>query len=452
MTDSEKFSIYIVEDDDWYRQLLTFNLEANPDYEVRAFGTAKDMLACLEDRPSVITLDYSLPDMSGKDALAKVKALDPDIEVVVISEQKDIETAVDLLKMGAYDYIAKGNDIRDRLMNVMQHIRKKRSLQTRIHTLQQEVAQKYDFEKSIVGRSPAIRKVFDLMEKAIRTNITITVTGETGTGKELVAKAIHFNSKRKDGPFVPVNMAAIPSELVESELFGHEKGAFTGAHMRRVGKFEEANGGTLFLDEIGEMDITFQAKLLRALQEREVVRIGSNKAVSIDCRIIVATNRNLLEEVKAGNFREDLYYRLFGLPIELPPLRERGEDVIILAKHFLDAFCQENELEPYTFTHGAQRKLLAYPYPGNIRELKSIVELAAVMTNSPEIEADVLTFAKHDPLADVLAEEMSLKDYTQRIIDLYLAKYDQNVKLVAEKLDIGVSTIYRMLKERKEEE
>ena len=291
--------------------------------------------------------------------------------------------------------------------------------------------------------------MFSLIEKAIKTNITVTVTGETGTGKELVAKAIHYGSKRKDQAFVAVNMAAIPSELIESELFGHEKGAFTGAQMRRIGKFEEANGGTLFLDEIAELDITFQAKLLRALQEREVVRIGSNKPVKFNTRIIVATHRNLIEEVKQGNFREDLYYRLYGLPIELPPLRERGKDVVVLAKFFLENFVRENELPVLAFTNQAQRKLLSYPYPGNIRELKSIVELAAVMANGEEITEDEINFTTSDPLPDLLSQEMTLRDFTNRIIDHYLQRHDQNVKLVADKLDIGVSTIYRMLKERK---
>ncbi|MEM7656171.1 MAG: sigma-54 dependent transcriptional regulator [Bacteroidota bacterium] len=448
MDQSGKFLIHVVEDDDWYRELLGFNLEMNPDHEVIKFENAKDLLENLNQRPQMITLDYRLPDMEGEEVLKRIKEYDSEIEVVVISEQDKIETAVELLKAGAFDYLTKSDDIRDRLLNICNHVRNKQSLQTRINHLQKEVERKYDFETSIIGQSPAIKKVFNLIEKAIKTNITVTVTGETGTGKELVAKAIHFNSKRKDAPFVPVNMAAIPSELIESELFGHEKGAFTGAHIRRVGKFEEAIGGTLFLDEIGEMDITFQAKLLRALQEREVIRIGSNKPVKVNCRIVVATNRNLIEEVKAGNFREDLYYRLFGLPIALPPLRERGNDIILLAKYFLDAFCKENELPALTITPGAQRKLLAYPFPGNIRELKSVVELAAVMANEDVIDEDVLTFGTSDALPDVLSEEMSMRDYTNRIIDIYLQKYDNNVKLVAEKLDIGASTIYRMLKER----
>ncbi|MEZ4826865.1 MAG: sigma-54 dependent transcriptional regulator [Bacteroidia bacterium] len=449
MDDSGKFRIFVVEDDEWYRELLAFNLELNPDYEITKFETAGALLRQLDQHPDIITLDYRLPDMEGAEVLKKIKEYNPDIEVIVISEQNSIETAVNLLKLGAYDYITKTNDIRDRLLNVVNNIRKNASLKVRINTLQREVSQKYDFETSIIGQSTAIKRVFELIEKAIKTNITVTVTGETGTGKELVAKAIHFSSKRKDFPFVAVNMAAIPSELIESELFVHEKGAFTGANNRRIGKFEEAHKGTLFLDEIGEMDITFQAKLLRALQEREVVRIGSNKPVKLDTRIIVATNRNLLEEVKAGKFREDLYYRLFGLPIELPALRERDKDILLLAKYFLTSFSKENELEPFTLSSAAQRKLLSYNYPGNIRELKSIVELAAVMSNSQEIDEDIITFSTYDPLPDALSEEMTLKEYTNRIIDIYLRKYDDNIKLVAEKLDIGVSTIYRMLKERR---
>jgi len=377
--------------------------------------------------------------------------MNPDIEVIVISEQGSIDTAVELLKMGAFDYMTKAEDIQDRLMNTVQNVRKNSSLKSRIVTLEREVQKKYEFGNTIIGTSPAIKKVFSMMEKAIKTNITVTITGETGTGKEVVAKAVHFNSRRKDKPFVPVNMAAIPSELIEAELFGHEKGAFTGANNRRIGKFEEAHEGTLFLDEIGEMDITFQAKLLRALQEKEIIRIGSNKIVKTDCRIIVATNRNLIEEVKNGNFREDLYYRLFGLPIELPPLRERGKDIILLSRFFLSNFARDNELPEYTLTPAAQKKLLSYKYPGNIRELKSIVELSAVMSNGNEIDEDVITFSTYDALPDVLAEEMTLKEYSNRIIQLYLKKYDDNIKLVAEKLDIGVSTIYRILKEEKEE-
>lgn len=445
------FRIYVVEDDDWYRELLNYNLELNPDYEVKSFQNGSDFLKKLHEKPDVVTLDYRLPDMEGAEVLRKIKDFDPDIEVIVISGQDNIETAVNLLKAGAYDYLVKTQDIRDRLLNVVNNIRKNNSLKTRLNTLQQEVGKKYSFENSFVGQSPAIRRVYDLIEKAINNNITVTITGETGTGKEVVAKAIHFNSQRRDFPFVPVNMAAIPKDLLESELFGHEKGAFTGANNRRIGKFEEAHKGTLFLDEIGEMDIAIQAKLLRALQEKEIGRIGSNKLVSIDARIIVATNRNLKEEVKAGNFREDLYYRLLGLPIELPPLRERGQDIILLARHFVERFAAENGMPAFTFSPEAQRKLLAYSWPGNIRELRSVVELAAVMSNADIITPDVISLGAQDVLSEALSEEMTMRAYEYRILDFYLKKYNNNIKLVAEKLDIGQATVYRMLKEMRGE-
>src|SRR5690606_5688722 len=246
----------------------------------------------------VVTLDYRLPDTTGDVLLKKIKAINPNCEVIIISEQSEIETAVELLKLGAYDYLVKSDDIRDRLWNSVNHVRNNAGLKQKIEKLQSEVEQKYDFQNTILGRSNAVKNVHRMVSKAINTTITVCITGETGTGKEVVAKAIHYNSDRKDKPFVAINMAALPAELIESELFGYEKGAFTGAQNRRIGKFEQANGGTLFLDEIGEMDIVFQAKLLRAIQEREITRIGGNEQVKIDCRIIVATNRDLLLEVK----------------------------------------------------------------------------------------------------------------------------------------------------------
>ena len=373
-----------------------------------------------------------------------------DIQVILISEQSDIEVVVDLLKEGAYDYIVKSNDIKERLLNTVANIRQQFSLEDEISDLRREVQYKYSFQNTIIGNSKAIKKVFELIEKAVRTNITVSVTGETGTGKELVAKAIHYNSSRKNKAFIAVNVAAVPSELIESELFGHEKGAFTGAANRRIGKFEEANEGTLFLDEIAEMENTFQAKLLRVLQEKEIIRIGSNKPVKTDCRIIVATNKNLQEEVRKGNFRQDLYYRLFGLTIELPPLRDRGNDIPLLAHHFIGEFCRDNDLEIRRLSPGAMNKLMNYTFPGNIRELKSVVELASTLTNGPEITEENILLGSDDVLPGILTEEMSLREYERRIVIAFLEKYDNNVKLVSEKLDVGMSTIYRMLKEDKE--
>jgi DNA-binding NtrC family response regulator len=311
--------------------------------------------------------------------------------------------------------------------------------------LKSQLKHKYDINKMIIGQSEAMQKVFQLIEKAAQTNITVSITGETGTGKEMVAKAIHHNSSRQQYPFVALNVAAIPKDLLESELFGHEKGAFTGATGKRLGKFEEAHKGTLFLDEIGEMDLTLQAKLLRVLQEREITRIGSNTVVPIDVRIIVATHRNLAEEVKAKRFREDLYYRLLGLPINIPPLRERGNDILVLAKHFLQQFCKDNQLPEKPCSTAALEKLRNYTFPGNVRELKSIVELAAVMADGNSIEADNLTLFNSNKEADLLQEEMTLRDYERKIIQHYLEKYDYDILLVAKKLDIGKSTLYRMV-------
>jgi len=447
MTD-KNFSVFVVEDDEWYNRLLVHSLSLNPDIEVESFVTAQDVLKALHKKPAVITLDYRLPDMMGDKLLLEIKDIDPSIEIIVISEQEDITTALDLLKIGAFDYIVKSKNIRERLLNTISHIRSSTELKKEVRTLRQEVGKKYSFEKTIIGQSPQIKSIFDLLDKAVTTNITLTVTGETGTGKEVVAKAIHFNSKLKDQPFVAVNMGAIPSELVESELFGHEKGAFTGALTRRIGKFEEANGGTLFLDEIGEMDLNSQVKLLRALQEKEITRVGGNTPIKVNGRIIVATNRDLLHEVKEGNFREDLYYRLLGLPIHLPPLRERGNDILILANHFVRNFCEENDVPLKQLSPEAKDKLLAYSWPGNIRELKSVIELAVVLANSEIIDSSDLSMRSgNDILPDLLASPMSMREYERKIVSFYMDKLDGKTKKVAEALDIGQTTVYRILKE-----
>lgn len=429
----------------WYSELLEYHLSANPDYELSKHHSAKDCLNNLHQRPNVVTLDYSLPDKNGAAVLQKIKEQSPDTQVVVISGQEDVATAVNLLKKGAYDYIVKDEDTPERLWNTVNKIRENDALRKEVDQLREEIGQKYDFTNFIIGNSEAMKRVFTLMDKAAKTNITLSINGETGTGKELVAKAVHYNSSRRKAPFIAVNVAAIPKELIESELFGHEKGAFTGALSRRIGKFEEANKGTLFLDEIGELDISLQAKLLRVLQEKEITRVGGNTIVPIDVRIIVATHKNLAEEVKRGSFREDLYYRLLGLPIQLPPLRERGSDVLVLSKSFLEQFTKENGLAKKTLSAGAQEKLLTYAYPGNVRELRAVVELAVVMAEGHVIEAGDVIFSAEAKEPHFLAQEKSLKAYTTDIIQHFLNKYDHDVLLVADKLDIGKSTIYRMI-------
>jgi DNA-binding NtrC family response regulator len=448
---SEKpFKIFVVEDSEWYNRLLVHTLSLNPDYEIKSFFNGKDFLNSLFESPDIVTLDYRLPDFTGLDVLKRIREENSDVQVILISEQADIETVVSLLKMGAYDYISKTEDIKDRLLNTVKNIRNGIGLKREITTLRREVQKKYSFRDSILGESHAIKTVYDRIEKALSTNITVIISGETGTGKELVAKAIHYNSKRKDKAFVTVNVAAIPSELIESELFGHEKGSFTGAAYRRIGRFEEADGGTLFLDEIGEMELNLQAKLLRVLQEKEIVRIGSNKPVRTDCRIVVATNKNLKEEVKKGNFREDLYYRLLGLPIELPPLRERENDILILARYFIVKFCEENNILIKKLSVQSQKKLMSYPFPGNVRELKSVIELAVTLSATDEIEPADLIVDRGDPLSDIASDNLTLREYQVKIIKATLKKNNNDIRLAAEKLDIGISTIYRILKEEKE--
>ncbi len=439
------FKLFIVEDDRFYGELLKRHLQLNPENEVYLFQNGKDCLSNLYLMPDMISLDYRLPDYSGDSILKKVHADYPELPVVIVSGQEDVKTAVYLLKEGAYDYFVKDQDTQDRLWNTANKIRENRKLKQEIDVLKEEVGKKYNFS-NIKGNSASIKSVFAMMDKALKARITVSITGETGTGKELVAKAIHYNSTRATEPFVAVNVAAIPSELIESELFGYEKGAFTGANARKIGKFEQANNGTIFLDEIGEMDINMQSKLLRVLQENELTRLGGNALVKLNVRLIVSTHKNLAEEVKKGTFREDLYYRLLGLPIELPALRMRGNDIIVLAKYFADEFCLENDLQTKVITLDAQEKLMNYRYPGNVRELKAVIELASVLTDGNEIGPENINFNASNTVTDFLNEECSLEEYNHKIIRFFLEKNDNNVLLTAKKLNIGKSTIYRMLK------
>jgi len=442
----EAVRIFVVDDDEIYVARLAHYLSLNPDYQVKKFYSAKTLSLALYEKPDVITLDYSLPDVKGDALLNQVKEISPETQVIIISGQEDIKVAIDLFKKGVHDYIVKDADTEQRLWMAIQNLKETLALKKEVEDLKQEVERKYNFQNIIIGNSDAIKKVFRLMEKAAETNITVSITGETGTGKELVAKAIHFNSERKKKSFVPVNVAAIPKELLESELFGHEKGAFTGAASRRIGKFEEAHNGTLFLDEIGEMDINLQAKLLRALQEKEVSRIGSNEIIKINARIIVATHRNLKEEIAKGNFREDLYYRLLGLPIDLPPLRKRENDIMLIAKYFVDQFCKENGLGKKRLSFNAKHKLMSYSFPGNIREIKSVIELACVMAEGEEIIEDDLQLNISSP-KNISSPNgnYTLKEYTLKLIQQYLDEYNYDVLAVADKLNVGKSTIYRMI-------
>ncbi|MBL4709300.1 MAG: sigma-54-dependent Fis family transcriptional regulator [Flavobacteriales bacterium] len=444
---NKPFTIFLLEDDVWYAEILEYHLSMNPDYIIEKYITGEDCLKNLYKKPDVICMDYSLPDMNGKDLLKHFQELNLKIPVVVLSGQKEVQVAIDLLKWeNVDDYLIKDDDAKDRLWKTIIRVREKSKLINEVEHLKEELGKKYEFNDAIKGNSQGIQRVFKLMQRACDHNITVSITGETGTGKELVAKCIHYNSSRKKKSFVAVNMSAIPKELIESELFGHEKGAFTGAHSRRIGKFEEAHKGTIFLDEIADMDLAIQAKLLRVLQEREITRVGNNKSASIDVRLLVATHKNLADEVKKGNFREDLYFRLLGLPIELPPLRERKEDILILAKYFADTFCKENKKKKKFFSKEARSHLSKYSYPGNIRELKAVTELAIVMSEGESVEVDDITFNTSTSFTDFIAEENSLKGYISKIVRHYLEKHNDDISLVASKLDIGKSTLYKMIK------
>jgi DNA-binding NtrC family response regulator len=442
-----EFKIFIVEDSPWYAEMLKYHLTLNPDYEVHIFETAKECLSQMHLHPDAICLDYFLPDSSGAQLFEKIQAQNKDLPVIIISGQEELSVAVELLKSGVYDYIIKDDHTKDVLWNSLIHLRENSNLKKEVTELKSQLKSKYDFQKIIIGQSSQIKQTFTLIENASRTNINVAVTGETGTGKEVVAKAIHYASDRNKKPFVAINMAAIPRELAESELFGHEKGAFTGALARKIGKFEEANGGTIFLDEIAEMDLNMQVKLLRVLQEREVIRVGGNDKVKFDAHLITATHKNLSEEVKKGTFRKDLFYRIMGLSIELPPLRQRGNDILILAKHFMDLFAKENKMKTPALSPEAKEKLLRYHFPGNVRELKSVMELACVMASNEQIEPDNITF--HSDMHDddtYLNIEKTLKEYNTDIISYFLKKYNNNVIKVSKILDIGKSTIYNLIK------
>jgi len=396
--------------------------------------------------PDVVTLDYSLKEMDGGQVLQKIKEISPTTEVIIISGQRDVATAVQLLKAGSFDYIVKDDDTIERLLNVMLHLQEIKYLQREVDYLKIALKDKFNYANSIIGQSEAIFKVHSLIEKASKTNITVSVNGQSGTGKEMVAKAIHYHSNRHQQPFISFNVASLPTDLLEAELFGYEKNAFPGAIEKRVGKFEQANKGTLFIEEIAELDLSLQAKLLRVLQEREMVRLGSTKIIPIDIRIIVSTQFNLLEEVNAKRFREDLYYRILGLTIELPPLQNRGNDILILAKYFSDNFCLDNQIPTKSFSPAAFKKLQNYSYPGNVRELKSVVELAVVMSDTIVIEEkDINNEMTNSNTSTLLQTESTLREYELKIITHFMEKYNQDILMVAKKLGIGKSTIYRLI-------
>jgi two-component system NtrC family response regulator len=377
--------ILVVDDDASLRRVLEYNL-AEEGYEVTAAGSGEEALSLLErERFDLVVTDIKMPGMDGMDLLRRVKDSSPDTQVVMITAFGTIEMAVEAMKAGAFEYITKPFN-RDELKLTARKALRFRTLETENLRLKKEVSRKFGFE-NIVGDSVRMQEVFRLVEKVADSDVSVLVTGESGTGKELVAKAIHYRSYRSEKPFVAINCAAIPRELLESELFGHKKGAFTGAVRDKKGKFEDAGGGTLFLDEIGELPVELQAKLLRAVQEREITPVGGSAPVRFDARIISATNRDLEAEIAQGRFREDLYYRLAVVPVRLPSLRERPEDIPLLVRHFLEKLGGGARI---SISPEALEALGNYHWKGNVRELENTLERLVILRETDRIRLEDL--------------------------------------------------------------
>ena len=383
--------VFIIEDDPIVTSVIKQSLIVNANCEIFTFDNAQDSLNNLHLNPDIVILDYNLPDEDGFSVMAKVKSYSQSIQVIICSGQEKADVVLKCLNNGANGYVFKDEKMIEYIRKSVNTLAENSTLRKEVELLKDQIIDRNKYS-NIIGNSKEVLKVLRLIQKVEKNNMTVLVTGQSGTGKELVAKALHYNSNRSRKPFVIVNMGAIPTDLVESELFGHEKGAFTDAREKRIGKFEEADGGTIFLDEIGEMDLSLQTKLLRVLQEKEVTRIGSNKIMKLDFRLIAATNKNMLHEVKEGRFREDLFYRLQGFLIHLPPLKERDDDIILLGKSFLNDFCKENRMSQVQLSKEACSFMLDYEWPGNIRELKAVIERAALMAEDNIITVEDLTF------------------------------------------------------------
>jgi len=376
--------ILLIDDESHNREALTLLL-THAGYQVQSAASGEEALKILQETPfEVVITDLFLPGVSGIDILKRVKEDSPYTNVILITGNASAETAVEAMKEGAFDYITKPLNFEKLKILVAKALEKSRLVAENLY-LRQQLRGKYKFDR-IIGNSPAMQQVFSRMEKIVHTDSTILILGESGTGKELVAKAIHFNGPRREKPFIAINCGAIPADLLESELFGHARGSFTGAVADKPGKFEAANGGTIFLDEIGTMPMHLQMKLLRVLQEHEVERVGTSKKIKLNVRVISATNANIEDEVKRGAFREDLYYRLNVIPILLPPLRERREDIALLARHFLLKSCKEMNRPLMSISPAAMQALEAYDWPGNVREMENVIERSVALTDGEIIE------------------------------------------------------------------
>ncbi|MBI5657927.1 MAG: sigma-54-dependent Fis family transcriptional regulator [Geobacter sp.] len=450
-----KTRILVVDDEHLIRWSLEQNLKKQG-YEVLTAGTGEDALKMVrEDQPDLMLLDVQLPGINGLQVLEKVKEGDEDIVVIMVTAQGALETAVTAMRLGAYDYINKPFNLEEMAIVI------KKALET--SDLRREVASLRSEHKkfgppNIIGKSKHMGNVMEMMNKVAKSEAsTVLIQGESGTGKELVAKWIHYASSRAEKPFVAINCAAVPSTLLESELFGHEKGSFTDAKVTKKGLFELADGGTVFLDEIGDMEVGMQAKLLRFLEDRNFRRIGGTKAISVDVRIISATNKDLLKAIEDKHFRNDLYYRLQVIPIYLPPLRERKDDILLLVQHFIEVFNREFNKCVKGVSSMAEKMLVDYGWPGNIRELKNVVERAIILGNEDTL------LLEHLPLEIVAKssssvtpptttfklppEGVDIEEVEKELIRQALENCDWNQSKAAKKLSLGIDAFrYRMKK------
>ncbi|MGE0682794.1 MAG: sigma-54-dependent transcriptional regulator [Candidatus Binatia bacterium] len=423
-------------------------------YEVAAAENGEEALRLLDTQRFELALtDLRMPGMDGLTLLQRIKAQHPATVVMMMTAYGSEKIAVEAMKAGAHDYIVKPFD-NDEVKILVRQALEQHALRREVYQLRERLDTAFRFE-SILGTSPAIQRVFDMVKKVAPTDLTVLITGESGTGKELIANALHQNSPRKNGPFIKVNCAAMARELVESELFGHEKGAFTGANTAREGKFEAADSGTLFLDEIGDMSLETQAKVLRVLQEREFERVGGNRTLKVEVRVIAATNRNLQQMVQEGKFREDLFYRLNVIPIMLPPLRERREDIPLLATHFLREAETRYGGEPHALSPGAHRVLLEAPWPGNVRELKNAIDAAAVLATGSEIDAADVRLNQHLPSAAAISSTLTFKEAKQQIVDAFergfitraLRRHHRNITKAAEEMGMHRQQLQQKIRE-----
>jgi len=443
--------VWVVDDEPAIRELLSV-IVTTSGYEVDTFSGGAEVLACADPPPGAVLLDLMMPEVDGVEVLRELKRRHPTLPVIILTAVNEVSRAVEVTKLGAYDYLVKPID-QERLKTTLNRAVSHGSLSDEVVRLKTELGDRYDI-KNIVGSSAAMRQVYSQIEKVLSSDITIFISGESGTGKELAAKAIHFGSLRSDEPFIDVNCAAIPEGLQESELFGHEKGAFTGALATHPGKFEQAAGGTIFLDEVGEMSPSAQARLLRVLQERCLQRVGGTKTIDLDVRVISASNRDLEQMVADGTFRQDLFYRLVVFPIELPPLRDRRDDIPLLVDHFIEKYARDTGKRVTGVEPTAIAALRGHDWPGNVRELENVIHRSLLIADGPDITAADLPPGLGSRSVDgvggssaPISVAMSLDELERAAIEKALRRHGGNLSDVARQLGIGRSTLYRKLEQ-----